>query len=704
LENVPVDGPALLVANHVTWADAVLMVSTMPRRIRFLMSREMYDSMPRIRWLLDLGGVIPVSKRDPGGAIENSLSEAKDQLDAGYIVCIFAEGMLSRTGMMQKFKTGFSRILKGTDHPLIPVYLGGVWGSIFSYAHGDHILSRFPAKLPYPVTIIFGQPMSPDSDRLEVRQRVQELSCEDFEDRKATCRPLPELALRTARRRWRRPALHDTTGRELTFGAAAVSAIALRRVLRRSIDCERHVGLALPASVGGSLANLAVALLGRVPVNLNISSGSASISSMIRQAGLTTVITVKPIRQKLADVDWPASVLYLDELLLQIGGKDKLAAFIAGKLLPSSWVACPRDFDADRVAAVLFSSGSTGRPKGVMLSHYNLISNIEAAGMVMQLDDSDRICGSLPLFHAFGFTCTLWLPLLLGRAVSFHPNPLETGKIADLIRDRNCTFLITTPTLLVRTMSRADPEALRSLRHCLVGAEKLKPELATQFEEVFGIQPYEGYGATELSPLTTVNIPDVETERDVHVGNKPGTVGHPIPGVAVKIVHPDTCETLGYGETGLLMIKGPNVMQGYLNDEEATTAVLKDGWYDTCDIASMDADGFITLHDRMARFSKIGGEMVPHLAVEEALLEGVEADEPVLAVTGVPDDAKGERLVVVYTDAAGPPDRLRQALSNSDVPNLWKPKPDAFVHAEAIPLLPTGKLDLAAIRRLALDF
>ena len=703
LQHVPADGPALLVANHVTWADAALMVATMSRRIKFLMSREHYESMTRIRWLLDLSGVIPVSEHDKRSSIENALSAARDKLEEGCIVCIFAEGSLTRTGMMQKFKTGFSRILKGTDYPLIPVYLGGLWGSVFSYAHKGRILSRFPVKIPYPVTIVFGEPMFPDSDRLQVRQRVQELSCKYKADQQFTCAPMPELALRSARKHWREPGWHDTSGKSFTFGEMAVAGLALRRVLQRTLDDRPYIGLALPASVGGCLANYAVALLGRVPVNLNISAGGEAISSMIEQIECTTVVTAKPIYEKLDGITWPKNVLFLEDLLSTIGSADKIAGFVAGRLLPVRWVVSRRGFDPKQVFAVLFSSGSTGRPKGIMLSHYNLFSNIEAVSMLFPPEEGDRICGSLPFFHSFGFTFTLWLPFLLGVPVSYHVNPMETGKIARLIRDRQCTLLFTTPTLMGRILQKADAESLCSLRHCLVGAEKLTPDLARKFEEKFGVQPLEGYGATELSPLVAVNVPDLKTAGGIQIGNKPGTVGHPIPGVAVKIVNPESEKPVGIGERGTLMVRGSNVMLGYLNDVEATTTVLgPEGWYNTEDIASMDVDGFITLHDRLSRFSKIGGEMIPHMAVEQVLLQGLDVAESLLAVIGVPDETRGERLVVVYTDGAGPLERLQSVLKAAELPNLWKPKPDAFVWTEKLPLLGSGKIDLSGIRRLAM--
>lgn len=700
LENVPAQGPALLVCNHIGWSDAAIMVATMPRRIKFLMNRQVYEGMGRFRWVFDLAGVIPIAKGDGRSQIEDSLKAARDKLDEGYIVCIFAEGMLSRTGMMQKFKTGYARILKGTDHPLIPVYLGGLWGSVFSYYHSDRILSRFPSRLPYPVTVIFGEPMSPDTDRMVVRERVQELSVEYFADRRDTCRPLGELALRSARKHWTARGLSDTTGQSRTFGEIAVGGVALSRVFRRALDDTPCVGLALPASVGGVLANLGLTLAGKVPVNLNLSAGPDAIAAMTDRARLRTVITVGRLRAVFDDMPG-VTVLLVEDLLKQLTGMDKAIGYVAARIAPASWAGCPRDWSAEDVATVLFSSGSTGQPKGVQLTHYNLVSNIESVTQVLRLHDADHICGSLPFFHAFGFTCTLWLPLILGVTVTYHPNPLEIGKVADLIKRAQCTLMITTPTMLGRFIKKAEPGDLASLRHCLVGAEPLPARVVDAFTAKFGHIPYEGYGATELSPMAIINIPDAEVDNKVQIGHKPGTVGHPVPGVAVKIVDPDTGERRKYGEPGLLLIKGPNVMRGYLDDDEATANAIRDGWYVTGDIAAMDMDGFVTITDRLARFSKLGGEMVPHRAVEDALHAAVDAEGTAFAVAGVPDESKGERLVVLYAKDAVSLDTLRAALAEIDLPNLWKPKPGAFYPVDEIPVMKTGKLDLGAIRELA---
>lgn len=702
-EHLPVEGPALIVANHVSWADAVLVLATSQRRIRFVMAREVYQRMRWLRPVLRLAGVIPISAADGREAILESLQKAREQLDDGYIVCIFAEGAVTRSGMMREFKSGFQRILRGSDHPIVPAYIGGAWGSIFSYYHG-RLFSRMPTRIPYPVTLLYGEPLPADSSVARVRGAVQELSCRYFGEAKPYRRPLPVLFAETARRRWGQELISDTLGLSLKAGETLVAALALARGLRRALaEGESCVGILMPASGGGALANLAVAFTGRAAVNLNFTASREALASAVEQCGIRHVLTSKAFLEKLGDIDVPGERICIEDLRGRITRRDKVVAWLLARGAPLAWLGPFRRFDGDQLATVMFSSGSTGTPKGVMLSHHNIISNIEGADLIYRLRPDDVVCGSLPLFHSFGFTCTLWLPLLTGIAVCYHPNPLDAGRIVRLVREKKCTFLVATPTFLSTYLRKATAEDFRTLRFCIVGAEKLKDALADAFEQTFGLRPLEGYGATELSPLVSCNVPDVKIDGVQQVGTRPGSVGHPLPGIAARVVDLETGAVLEGEEAGLLQIKGPNVMLGYLGQPEATRDVVQDGWYRTGDVARLDAHGFITITDRLSRFSKIGGEMVPHMAVEDALLRGLGSSEPVVAVTSLPHEKKGERLVVLHAPAAGDPVRLQQILRESDLPNLWKPAPADYVAVEQIPLLGSGKLDLQACRRLAAE-
>ncbi len=357
----------------------------------------------------------------------------------------------------------------------------------------------------------------------------------------------------------------------------------------------------------------------------------------------------------------------------------------------------------DDHATVIFSSGSTGDPKGVMLTHYNIVSNAEQLGQTFAFSGRDRILGILPFFHSFGFTGTLIVPAVLGIGVVYHVSPLDAKAISALVSQYRVTFLLATPTFLQMYIRGCEPEAFGSLQFVMTGAEKLPDRVAQAFEDKFGIRPLEAYGLTECSPAVTVNTRDFRAAGFRQVGAKRGKIGHPLPAVSVRIVDPDSFQPLPVGQAGLLLIRGPNVMKGYLGKPEKTAEVLRDGWYVTGDIAALDEDGFLTITDRLTRFSKIGGEMVPHIKVEDKLHELAGATEQCFAVTGVPDDKKGERLVVLHTldDAKLAP--ILEKLAASDLPNLWKPRADQFFPIDALPHLGTGKLDLRKVRDMAVS-
>jgi len=261
---------------------------------------------------------------------------------------------------------------------------------------------------------------------------------------------------------------------------------------------------------------------------------------------------------------------------------------------------------------------------------------------------------------------------------------------------------LTTPTFLATYMRRAKPEDFSNLRLVVTGAEKLKTQVAEAFTSKFGIRPLEGYGATELAPLITLSLPDVTQDNVEQAGNKPGSVGRPIPGVVLRVVDPDTHQPLANRETGLILAKGPNLMSGYLNRPEKTAEAIIDGWYNTGDIGRIDNDGFLHITDRLARFSKIGGEMVPHIKIEEVLCNELNLNGNCLAVTALSDVKKGEKLVVVYTDEAGDKEQLQTASKSNQLPNLWRPHPDNFIKVAALPMLGSGKLDLCGLREMAM--
>ncbi len=697
-ENVPFRGPALLVANHMSHVDGLLVGACVQRFIRFMVWKPIYE-MKAFHWLLRRANAIPVGNGGPRDMVE-SIRAARREIAAGHIVCIFAEGAISRTGNMLPFKRGMEKIVAGTDVPIIPVHLDRLWGSIFSFASGKFFW-KWPARIPYPVTVSFGAPMPSYSSAQAVRQAIQELSAEATAHRKQPGDLLDRRLIRVARRNWTKFAMADTTGRSLTYGGVLTGAVLLGRV-SFSLPGERSspemVGVLLPSTVAGALVNLSLTLRGAVPVNLNFTAGAEAMQSAMEQCGIRTVISSRAFLARAKIEPLPGTV-YVEDLLKSVTVFDKLRAWLAARFAPAALLSRGRH-TPDSLASVIFSSGSTGVPKGVMLSHYNLISEIDAIAQLFWINSKDRIVGVLPFFHSFGFTVTIWFPLLSGCGVVYHPNPTDARAIGELVHQHKATLLLSTPTFCSAYTRKCSTEEFASLRYVLVGAEKLRQPVADAFREKFGVELLEGYGCTEMSPVVAVNAPNFVAGKDTQTANKPGTVGHPLPGVAARIVDPATFAPLPPNTEGLLLVKGSNRMLGYLNQPERTAQVFHDGWYNTGDIALLDDEGFLRITDRLGRFSKIAGEMVPHLKVEEAILNvmlNVTGDAQCV-VTGIPDDARGERLVALYVHPTLTPADLYRQLSETTLPRLWIPKRENLYPVEALPQLGTGKLDLRGVR------
>ncbi len=699
-ENLPHEGGALLVSNHVSYMDAGQILACQHRRIRFMMDRKIYETHP-LRRLFRLMNVIPISMSDSPKKIVASLNEARRVLDEGYMVCIFAEGGLTRNGLMRGFKAGFERVVKDTNYPIIPVYIGGTWGSVFSHYYDTRPAMR-QVRLRYPVSIRFGKPMPAASKAWQVRRAVMELSAESFDDRRSPRRTIGRAWVRTARRHWGCLAMTDTTGKSVTYGKALTGSLILADVIKGQTDRdERNIGILLPPTVAGALVNLACALAGRTSVNLNMTASKEAFASAVHQAGLETVVTSKKLLNAFPDLPLPGRVLLLEEVMAGVTTGRKLAALLRARTAPARCLAPRIRGEHGDIAAILFSSGTTAAPKGVMLSHHNILSNVESTAMVFKPAPGVRLCATLPLFHAFGLTAGVYLPLLTGISTHFHSNPLEGAAIGEVVRKHQCSILFSTPSFLLQYLRKMKPEDVTSLHHVVAGAEKLRPRIADAFEERFGIRPREGYGLTEMSPVVSLSLRDVKGEILDHPGTKEGSVGQPVPGVALRIVDPESGEELPPGEQGLLEVAGPNRMVGYLGRADLTEKVFRDKWYQTGDVAYIDDDGFLFITDRLLRFSKIGGEMVPHMAIEDAVHKALNAHHHLVAVTAVPCESKGEKLVLFYVRNELDEDRIREALKSSGLPNLWKPSPACWFPIDAIPLTPSGKLHLSELKEQA---
>ncbi len=699
--NLPATGGALLLPNHITWVDALLLQLVTPRPIRFLIYDAIYRQ-PLLNPFFRLVGAIPIA---PGRAKEG-LHEASDRLRAGEIVCIFPEGELSRTGTLLRIKKGYELIARRAGVPVVPVWLDELWGSIFSF-EGGRYFSKLPQRLPYPVTVAFGSALTPEqADVATVREKMLELSEQCYQDRPMLRRHLGEACIRGLKKHSSHLAVIDGTDHStLTRGTLLAAAIALARRLQREIS-SRRVGIVLPPSKGAVLANLAVLLAGKVPVSLNFTAGRDALESAMRKAEIDTVITATVVERKMETFPWPANVLRLNEILPPM--KKTIALWrVAVAVLP--WFALTRILGLPTrgehdEAVLLFTSGSSGEPKGVVLSHRNILANISQFRLMVNLKPDDAVLASLPFFHSFGCTVTLWFPLIEGLRAVTYPNPLDVVKNAELVQKYGCSMFLATPTFLRAYLRKADKEQLASLRLMITGAEKLPRAIADAVQERFGKQVLEGYGLTETAPVLSCNLPDVSLNDSGHTvqhAYRAGSVGKLAPGIAAQIRDPDTGAHLSLHDTGMLWVRGANIFEGYLKEPELTAEVLHDGWFRTGDLGRFDDDGFLFIEGRLSRFSKIAGEMVPHETVETKISEalGLPPGERLFMVAGVPDEAKGEALVLLSTVDIVQSD-LRAKLSGLGVANLWVPR--TIKRVDTLPVLGSGKLDLKGCKDLAM--
>lgn len=704
--HVPENGGALLAPNHVSFVDGLFLLASIERPIRFIVDRGQFER-PLFSRILRALEVIPIDAAGGPRALLRSLRSAGDALDRGEVVCIFPEGQITRTGGLQPFRRGLEKIVHGRRVPIVPVHLDRLWGSIFSFERGTFV-TKLPRQLPYRVTVSFGAPLPSTATMPVVRRAVERLGAEAWPLRRDTARQLQRLALARARFAPFGFAACDELGARVSRIGLVTRAVALARARPAVFAATERVGVLLPPCVAAAATNLAILFAGRCIVNLNFTVGVDGLRSAARQSQLRHVVTSRAFLER-AKITLPDDVepVFLEDIAATIGAAARLCAAVTALLLPAPWLErfCGRReaTTVDAIATVIFSSGSTAEPKGVQLSHFNLDSNLRGLAQVFRPQREDVVLGSLPLFHSFGFL-TLWFALTEGLPLAFCPNPLDGDAIGKVVAERRVTLLLATPTFLQIYARRCSPDQFGSVRVVMTGAEKLPDRVADAFEQRFGIRPLEGYGATECAPVIAASVPPYRSAGFFQVGAKRSSVGRPLPGIVVRLVDPDTGVDVEVGKPGLLLVRGPNVMRGYLGRDDLTEAVLREGWYVTGDLAVEDEDGFLTITDRLSRFSKIGGEMVPHGKVEDALYDALgKRDAPRFAVTGVPDEKKGERLAVLTTVTPAERAEVLAKLATSGLPNLFVPRHDAFVHVDAIPLLGTGKVDLKRVKQIAIE-
>lgn len=711
LENIPQTGGCLIVSNHVSFADGMLLAAVVERPIFPIIYDEIYES-PFIRPIVDLIEPIPINDRMKPRELIETLKVATEKIRNGQIVIIFAEGQISRVGFQLEFRKGIERIMRDVKEPIIPLAIDGLRHQ-FLGINSARRMETVPKRFRAPISLSFGAPLSPQTPTHQIHQEILALRSSAWELRRSHTRLLHHEALMFpftwAFDRCFYDLKNPTGIRRWKF---AIGTILFAELLSKTWRKDERVGICLPPSIAASIMNHSALLAGKVPVNLNYTASPDVIAKICTDAGITKVFTSKEFVEK-AKLALPEHVIYLEDLAEKITPKRRkqaLALFLTKSVSQLErragnphW-ATPRLERLNHDASIIYSSGSTGVPKGVCLSHWNIAANIQSTLEVFHLTRDQSILAMLPFFHSIGTMIFIFLPHKSGLRTSYLPNPLDMGLIGETVRLQNIGCLVATPTFLQAFLRRIDPRDFGSVHTIIAGAEKLRPALAEAFEKRFGIPICEGYGSTECSPVVACNTNDYRAQNTFQRSRQYGTVGMTYPGVVIEIRDLDTGEVLGPEQPGMIYAKGPNVMKGYLNQPEKTSEVLQDGWYRTGDVGMFAADGFLRITDRLSRFSKIGGEMVPHVNIETRLSQFVTEVEGQFTVTSVADEKKGERLIVLYTmNEAQARAAFDKLTADAELPNLWKPKWPDFYPVEAIPVLGTGKTDLRRVKELALQ-
>ncbi|KMO31846.1 2-acyl-glycerophospho-ethanolamine acyltransferase [Methylobacterium variabile] len=685
LENIEKAGPnAIIALNHVSFLDAGLALSLTERDPTFAIDHTIAQ-----RWwvkpFLWLTRALPLDPTKPM-ATRKLINAVK----AGETLIIFPEGRLTVTGSLMKVYDGAGLIADKSGVPVVPVKIEGPEQTVFSRLSRAQVRRRWWPK--FTVTVL--EPVRLDVDpALKGKARRQAAGAalygvmSDLIFRTAPIdRTVFDAVVQAAEHEGPgRVAVEDPVTGKLSYRRLLVGARVLGGRLGALAPEGRALGVMLPNANAAAVTVLGVMSAGRVPAMINFTAGATNILNACKVAEIDTLVTSRAFVQKgrldalLEALSQSLTIVYLEDLRDGVGRLDKLRGFLG-------WRQTLRPRRPDDPAAILFTSGSEGTPKGVVLSHRNMLANAAQAQARIDFGRTDKVFNVLPVFHSFGLTVGLVLPLVSGVPVYLYPSPLHYRMVPELVYGSNATILFGTDTFLAGYARAAHAYDFRSLRYILAGAEPVKPATRKTYAEKFGLRILEGYGVTETAPVLALNTP---------MFNRFGTVGRIMPGMEARLE-----PVPGVSEGGRLFVRGPNVMLGYLRAERpGVLEVPAEGWHDTGDIVTIDPDGFVTIRGRAKRFAKIGGEMISLAAVEAVAAELY--PDAGSAVAAVPDPRKGERLVLVTekadaTRAAFQAEARARGLSELAVPA-------EIVTVDKLPQLGSGKVDFAAVTRLAAE-
>ncbi len=615
--NIPETGGVLMLGNHVSWIDWAIIQMAAPRPIRFVMEKGIYRKW-YLKRFFDLFEVIPIA----GGASKSTLKTIAELISAGEVVCLFPEGTLSRSGQLTEFHHGYEKAAEAvvaSGGVILPFYLRGLWGTRFSRA-GDRLKTIRATGGKHHIIIEFGKPLPMDTKADELKQRIFDLSITTWNRYVETLEPLSYAFMDTVKRLPAEIAVADSTGKPVSYKKIAVASACFSRFVKKHSKGQ-NIGILLPTGSDGAIVNMAGLMAGKTLVNLDHTASPEALLSAVTKAEIDSVYTSTAFLKKpeqrdrgLAPLLSGLNVCYMEELEQEIATTAKLITLACMSLFPAwllkKWYC--RHVGLDSTAAILFSGGDEGEPGGVMLSQRNLMANVKQISDVLNTQSNDVVMATLPLFHAFGLTVTTLMPLIEGVSMVCHPDPTDAVNVARTVAKYKATILFSASAFLrlYTEDKRVHPLMFESLRLVIADAEKLDTSVRDAFKLKFNKDVLEGYGATETSPVASVNVPDHLDSRywKVQSGTKPGTVGLPLPGSSFRIVDPETLQQSATGEDGLILIGGAQVMSGYLKDEAKTNEVIvkidNKRWYKTGDKGHLDEDGFLTIVARRSHSAK----------------------------------------------------------------------------------------------------
>jgi len=681
-----VDGPALILLSHLTPTALIRVVPTIPSSSVWIYTPEEASLLAAPIHFPHEIRVLPVAEQ--AAAILQLLQEGK---------IVVASNLFSHPRVWQGLPPGLpDKTLPGKT-AIHCVWVDTIW---------DSILKNFPRHETLHTILVAPSFPADQNWKSQALEELLHLGAQALDLRPEIDQGFAPVSVAVLKNRQFQDIITDTYAgnRKLSGGMLLAISTVMAEWLRKNIE-EPRVGIVLPPGAGAFIVNLACLLAGKTPVNLNFTTGRPANESCIQQAGLKAIITAETLVKRLPDFPWTPVRHDLSTLLKQFS---RLRIFFwrtAIFFLPSEALGKLMgigDKTGDQEAALLFTSGSSGDPKGVILTHRNLLSNISQVEVLLRTENIESMLGCLPIFHSFGFTVTLCWPLIGGPRIVSYISPLESARLASIIHRFKIDLVITTPTFLRGLLRRAEKEELASMKIVLTGAEKLPSSLMEDFQKKFNVPVCEGYGMTEASPVISVNLPDTGHWKR----KRPGSTGRMLSGIEVRTIDFNTASPQSPLNTGVIELRGANIFPGYLHEQGKESSVLKDGWYSSGDVGHLDEAGFLHIEGRVSRFSKIGGEMVPHGTVEQHLFEIIrnlthQDDGIPAAIMGYTHPIRGESLVALIVGDIQP-SVIRQELGARGLPNLWIPR--IVRHVERIPVLASGKLDLRGCQELTDKF